>query len=212
MVRAKARTAVAAALLSSALGSCATDATSSEATPDPNGVPVEPDDFDPAGLAIDIEIVDCTLSNGQPSTCYEIVINGAPSDHDPGPFCPRNISDGPEVSGTWIESGQRYDADGAFIEQLADFYDDPTWQLFDPATGEISVTDTLDASTARSPGSSTRGVDLRAEVLQSDPKTPSARHPPNRAGHHNAEHIVQRSFEPRNPGGALTANRDGAEV
>lgn len=102
---------------------------------------LDPDDFDPDGLAGEIEIVDCTLSNGETVSCYSIPISGSPSDHDVGPFCPRNISDGDDVGGIWLESGEVYDVDGSFIESLAEFYDDVVWQLFDPDTGDVFVTD-----------------------------------------------------------------------
>ncbi len=113
---------------------------------EPSGL--DPSHFNPDGLNEDIEVVDCTLSNGEESSCYQIVLGGAPADHDSGPYCPRNISDGADVSGIWIESGEVYDADGAFIENLDQFYDDATWQLFDPQTGDINVTDSLAACQA----------------------------------------------------------------
>ena len=58
-----------------------------------------------------------------------------------GPWCPRNIADGPEKSGIWLEGSNVYDADGAFISNLAEFYKDDVWQLFDQKTGAINVTD-----------------------------------------------------------------------
>lgn len=109
---------------------------------------LDPDDFDPDGLAGEITVVSCTLSNGEESTCFSIPIGGSPADHDVGPFCPRNIADGPDVSGLWIESGAVYDADGPFIADLAEFYGDPGWQLYDPETGDIRVTETVEACEA----------------------------------------------------------------
>lgn len=123
--------------------SSADESSSSSSTNGGVEVPgADPEDFDPDGLTGEITVVDCTLSNGEESTCYSIPIVGAPSDHDVGPFCPRNIADGADVSGIWLESGEVYDADGSFIEGLADFYDDLMWQLFDPVTGDVFVTDT----------------------------------------------------------------------
>ena len=107
-----------------------------------DGVGLDPDDFVAAGLAAEITTVSCTLSGGTQTTCYQIEIAGVPADHDIGPFCPRSIEDGPEVSGIWIDGGEVYDADGAFIEGLADFYGDDAWQLYDEQTGEVNVTDT----------------------------------------------------------------------
>ena len=46
-----------------------------------------------------ITIVDCTLSDGTETTCYQIVTNGVPTDHEMGPWCPDNISDGADKGG-----------------------------------------------------------------------------------------------------------------
>ena len=105
-------------------------------------------DFQAGGLAEPITEVDCELSDGSMSRCYQVVIPGEPSDHDVGPFCPRNISDGPEAGGIWLESGTVYDVDGSFITGLADLYDDPNWQLYDADTGVVNVTLTLEACEA----------------------------------------------------------------
>ncbi|MEM9454296.1 MAG: YHYH protein [Myxococcota bacterium] len=109
---------------------------------------LDPDHFLAAGLAGPITEVDCTLSNGQQTTCYSIPITGAPADHDVGPFCPPTIDDGPEAGGVWVESGDVFDVDGDFIVGLAEFYDDPTWLLYDPETGEVRVTETEEACAA----------------------------------------------------------------
>ena len=73
--------------------------------------------------------------------CLSVTIKPEPAQFQIGPWCPRNISDGPELSGIWLEGGKVYDADGGFIQNLATFYKDETWQLFDPKTGKINVTD-----------------------------------------------------------------------
>jgi hypothetical protein len=98
--------------------------------------------FDAAGLVAPITEEACTLSSGVETTCWRVELRGAPSDHDVGPFCPRSIDDDASAGGIWIESGEVYDVDGAFILGLADLYDDPAWQLYDPATGLVRVTDT----------------------------------------------------------------------
>lgn len=98
------------------------------------------DRFIDGSLVTDITEEDCTLTNGDETTCFRIEIIGEPTNHDIGPFCPTNISDGDDVGGTWIEDGELYDLDGAFFEDLATFYNDDEWQLFDPDTGEIFVT------------------------------------------------------------------------
>lgn len=100
-----------------------------------------PANFLDAGLASPITTTSCTLSGGTVTTCYKITIVGAPSDHAVGPFCPTNVSDG-SVGGMWIEGGKTHDLTGAFIQNLATFYNDVRWKLYDTVTGKISVTDT----------------------------------------------------------------------
>ncbi|UZR98955.1 YHYH protein [Chondrinema litorale] len=87
-----------------------------------------------------VTVVDCTLSDGTTTTCYEIVAS-TPSDHEMGPWCPNNISDGEESGGIWLENGEVYNIDGAFIENLASFYNDDTWLMYDD-DGNIYVTET----------------------------------------------------------------------
>ncbi len=88
------------------------------------------------------KIVDCTLSGGAKTECVSFTLKPQPASFEIGPWCPRNISDGPDASGIWLNDGKVYDADGQFIQNLASFYGDDNWQLFDPATGKINVTDT----------------------------------------------------------------------
>ena len=40
------------------------------------------------------------------------------------------------------EGGEAYDADGKFIADLPDFYDDPAFILYDKSIGDVRVTDT----------------------------------------------------------------------
>ncbi|MFD1551550.1 hypothetical protein [Putridiphycobacter roseus] len=84
-----------------------------------------------------------TLSNGNTAECYKIVTNGVPSDHEMGPWCPDNITDGAEAGGIWLENGEVYDVDGAFIENLATFYNDNKWLMYD-GSGNIYKTETED--------------------------------------------------------------------
>ena len=78
----------------------------------------------------------------EPKTeCYQIVTNSTPTDHTMGPWCPDNIADDASAGGIWLENGEVYDVDGAFVENLATFYNDDTWQMYD-ANGDIYVTDT----------------------------------------------------------------------
>lgn len=109
---------------------------------------LDPANFLDEGLVTAITTEACTLSGGTASTCYRIEVGVEPADHEVGPFCPRDITDGADVSGIWIEGGQVYDASGAFIADLATFYDDDNWQLYDPSTGAVNVTDSYEACEA----------------------------------------------------------------
>lgn len=103
-----------------------------------------PAHFLAAGLASAITTESCTLSGGTATMCYKITTVGAPSNHAVGAFCPTNISDG-SVGGMWIDSGKTYDLTGEFIKNLATFYNDAKWKLYDDATGKVFVTDTQEA-------------------------------------------------------------------
>lgn len=93
------------------------------------------------GTSLTISTVDCTLSDGTVTTCYQIVSSGSPTDHEMGPWCPDNIADGADKGGIWLENGEVYDVDGAFIANMATFYGDDTWLMYD-ANGDIYTTDT----------------------------------------------------------------------
>tara|TARA_Y100001972_G_C7663377_1_gene334908 strand:+ start:1494 stop:2519 length:1026 start_codon:yes stop_codon:yes gene_type:complete len=87
-----------------------------------------------------VTITDCTLSDGTKTTCYQIVAS-TPTDHEMGPWCPDNITDGTEAGGIWINDGEVHDVDGKFIENLASFYNDDTWHMYD-ADGNVYKTTT----------------------------------------------------------------------
>ncbi len=91
--------------------------------------------------AVSITIVPCTLSDGTKTDCYQIITNSTPSDHQMGPWCPDNIADGADAGGIWLENGEVYDVDGAFVENMAAFYEDDNWLMYDE-NGDIYVTDT----------------------------------------------------------------------
>ena len=94
------------------------------------------------------EIVDCVTDAGTQTTCYKLVTSGAPAGREPGHFCPRYITDGADVAGGWFSKegeGDLVDLTGAFIANLAAYYDDPNWQLYDPETGKVRYTATKEA-------------------------------------------------------------------
>jgi hypothetical protein len=94
------------------------------------------------GLAEPISVVSKTLSNGKTVDCYKIVTKSTPTDHNQGPWCPTNITDDASKGGIWIEKGNVYDVDGAFIKNLATFYNDNTWKMYNASSGEITRTKT----------------------------------------------------------------------
>ncbi|WP_276167909.1 YHYH protein [Zobellia alginiliquefaciens] len=95
------------------------------------------------GLAEPITMVEKTLSDGTVAMCYKITTTSTPSEHQMGPWCPTNISDGADKGGKWFENGELYDVDGAFIENMDDFYADATWKMYDE-NGDIYVTNSLE--------------------------------------------------------------------
>ncbi len=94
------------------------------------------------------DIVDCTLSSRTKTKCFSITVDIAPTGFKPGPWCPRNINESAEKGGIWIKDGQVHDVDGTFIQNMANTYNDKKWQLFDPKTGKINVTDTSETCPA----------------------------------------------------------------
>ena len=90
---------------------------------------------------VTITTIPCTLSDGTETDCYQIVTTSTPSDHEMGPWCPDNIADDASAGGIWLEDGEVYDVDGAFVENMATFYNDDNWLMYD-ANGDIFVTET----------------------------------------------------------------------
>ena len=121
-------------------------------TPSPTPTPTEESItyFDPDllltdGLAEDVTIVECTLSGGTETMCYQVTIDGSPADQEIGPFCPPTIFSDDSEGGLWFDgSGELYDIDGAFIQDLAAIYNDDNWLLFDD-DGNVNITDTLES-------------------------------------------------------------------
>ena len=103
-------------------------------------VKVDATKFLSGGLAEPISTVSRTLSNGIAADCYKIVTKSTPTDHTQGPWCPTNISDDASKGGIWLEGGNVYDVDGAFVKNLATFYNNTTWQMYNTSTGAITKT------------------------------------------------------------------------
>lgn len=87
---------------------------------------------------------DCTLSNGDETTCYRIEVTGSPVNAKIGPFCPESTSSTAEVAGIWLDGDKIYDVDGQFILDLSTIYKDVKWKLYDES-GKVKVTDTKEA-------------------------------------------------------------------
>ena len=104
--------------------------------------------FDGANIIGEPALVECTLSEGAKTTCFSITVKPEPSNYTPGPWCPRNVGDGPDKSGIWLDEGKVYDADGKFIADLKNFYSDDKWKMYNASTGKINVTDTKEKCAA----------------------------------------------------------------
>lgn len=104
--------------------------------------------FSSAQLVAGLDLVECALSGGTRTTCFSVTVRQTPQTQTPGPWCPTHISDRPEAGGIWFLDGQTVDVDGAFITQLAEIYGDTDWQLYDPDTGAVRFTGTLEACEA----------------------------------------------------------------
>lgn len=122
--------------------SCNSDDDSTDVASDLVTIPVNSSLFLADGLAEPITIVSRTLSDGTTADCYKIVVKGIPTDHTMGPWCPTNISDDASAGGIWLENGNVYDVDGAFVQNLATFYNDNTWMMYNSSTGAITKTST----------------------------------------------------------------------
>jgi hypothetical protein len=99
-------------------------------------------DFLPGGLKEPITIVSRTMSDGTTADCYKIVTTSLATDHNMGPWCPTNISDDASKGGIWLEGGEAYDVDGAFVQNMATFYNDSNWLMYNTTTGAITKTST----------------------------------------------------------------------
>lgn len=103
---------------------------------------LDPDLFVDGALVTEVTTEPCTLSGGTSTTCYRITFTGEPADSEIGPFCPPNISSDASEGGIWFDgNGEVYDIDGDFIATLDTLYGNG-WLLYDPATGEVNITDT----------------------------------------------------------------------
>lgn len=98
--------------------------------------------FDGA-LAEDVTVVNCTLSDGTETMCYEITVAGEPANHEIGPFCPETTTTDAADAGIWFDGNAVYDVDGDFVLGLADLYNDSNWKLYND-DGSVNITETAE--------------------------------------------------------------------
>ncbi|MBP1841619.1 YHYH protein [Formosa algae] len=115
--------------------------TDTEETDDSVSIDVDATYFYTEGETLTITTVPCSLSDGSSADCYQIVTTSVPADHNMGPWCPDNIDDDAEAGGIWLEDGEVYDVDGAFIKNMATFYNDDNWLMYDD-NGDVYITET----------------------------------------------------------------------
>ncbi len=113
-----------------------------DATTNAEGTAVEL--FLDGALAEDVVTIDCTLSDGTETQCYEITVAGIPADTGVGEFCPTTTDATADEVGIWLDGENVYDIDGEFILDLPEIYDDENWHLHDD-DGHVHVTDTQEA-------------------------------------------------------------------
>ena len=96
--------------------------------------------------AFDGEVVkeERKLSDGSLAMCYVIKTYSLPQEHKMGPWAPKTINDGNEAGGIWLHEGKVHDVDGAFIKNIATFYNDPEWKLYND-DGTVRITETKEA-------------------------------------------------------------------
>lgn len=100
--------------------------------------------FIPEALVGEVAKEERILADGSKALCYVIQTRSKPHEHEMGPWAPQTITDGKESGGIWFHDGQVYDVDGAFITNMAAFYNDPAWKLYRD-DGSVRVTETKEA-------------------------------------------------------------------
>lgn len=102
----------------------------------------EAEHFAPGAIVGDVTTAECTLSGGTTSKCATVTIAGYPTTYKVGPFCPTTITTPAAAAGIWFDgSGSVHALSGAFIKNLATFYNDSAWKMYD-SKGNVLVTDT----------------------------------------------------------------------
>lgn len=97
--------------------------------------------FAKGAIVSDVSTAPCTLSGGSTSACATFTISGMPKQYSTGPFCPTTTATPADQAGIWFDGNGTYDLSGTFIRDLATFYDDDQWHMYD-SSGKVNVTDT----------------------------------------------------------------------
>ena len=137
-------TSVSLALLAASCGSSSSSSDTTSVAVSVNQHVFESDHFEDGAIVGDVTTEDCTLSGGTTTQCARVTIAGSPASYKVGPFCPSTLATTADDAGIWFDGSGVYDLDGAFIKNLADFYDDSKWKLYD-SNGNVNVTDTKEA-------------------------------------------------------------------
>ena len=95
---------------------------------------VNPDYFILDNLTEKVQQKTVKLS-GIETLCYVVKSNSQASEHQMGPWCPRQLEDPKEKGGIWFKGGEVYPVDGEFIHNLAVLYKDEYWLMYDDDDG-----------------------------------------------------------------------------
>ncbi|MGJ8656070.1 MAG: YHYH protein [Akkermansiaceae bacterium] len=107
-------------------------------------VVVNPELFMKEALVEPIKVEQKLLTDGSTVDCYVIKTKSVPLEHEMGPWGPKTITDGKDKGGIWFEGGKVYDVDGPFVKNMATFYKDPKWKLYND-DGTVKITETKEA-------------------------------------------------------------------
>lgn len=130
-------------------------------------IDVNPSFFSTEDGFVTVTTVPCTLSDGTETDCLQIVSQNTPTDHEMGPWCPEHITDGAEAGGLWFDNGELFDLDGAFIENLATFYGDDTWKMFDDDGNVLRITTQEECVLGANPQNADQFVNVCLQCLPS---------------------------------------------
>lgn len=122
---------------STAVTATSTTATTAQATQHA----FEADHFAAGAIVGDVTTENCTVNSGAQRTCAHFTVTGYPKTYKVGPFCPTTVTTPAADAGIWFDGSGVYDLDGPFVKNLATFYKDSAWKLYD-SKGNVNVTDT----------------------------------------------------------------------